>query len=317
MPKVEKEAACTSPKVHDLWVLYTDGASNTSRLGLELVLEVLTSEVIRQSIRCLDMTNNEVEYEAVIARLKLALKYRAKGVVLRCDSQLIVNQAIGTFQIKEQRLQKYQAKICKLLPEFDECWFDQIPRAQNIETDGLYKLVVTTKNITGKGNAVTLLHLSIDQIEDRVLLDDKKEAKKFRMQAVEAGEFAQIREQEVITFIRINIMCCFGLPKEISYDNGPQFTGKKIIEFFEKWDIKRILSMPYHLTGNGQAKSSNKSMLNIMKKKLENIKGLWPELLPEVLWSYCTTPKTSTGETPYTLVYGTDAVIALESDNQV
>ncbi|XP_070002756.1 uncharacterized protein [Nicotiana sylvestris] len=62
----------------------------------------------------------------------------------------------------------------------------------------------------------------------------------------------------------------------------------------------------------GQAKSSNKTILNILKKKLEDSKGLWPELLPEVLWAYRTTPKTSTGETPYSLVYATDAVIPVE-----
>ncbi|XP_070014420.1 uncharacterized protein [Nicotiana sylvestris] len=83
-------------------------------------------------------------------------------------------------------------------------------------------------------------------------------------------------------------------------------------EFFEKWHIKQILSTPYHLVGNSQAKSSNKIILNILKKKLEDAKRLWPELLLEVLWAYRTTPKTSTSETPYSLVYGTDAVIPVE-----
>nr|XP_009792661.1 PREDICTED: uncharacterized protein LOC104239670 [Nicotiana sylvestris]XP_016437033.1 PREDICTED: uncharacterized protein LOC107763109 [Nicotiana tabacum] len=41
-------------------------------------------------------------------------------------------------------------------------------------------------------------------------------------------------------------------------------------------------------------------------------KGLWPELLPEVLWAYRTRPKTSTCEMPYSLVYDTDAVIPIE-----
>ncbi|XP_070019502.1 uncharacterized protein [Nicotiana sylvestris] len=76
--------------------------------------------------------------------------------------------------------------------------------------------------------------------------------------------------------------------------------------------IKRILSTPYHPAGNGQAESSNKMTLNIMKKKLENAGGLWPEMLPKVLWAYRTTPTTSTGETPYSLVYGTDVVIPVE-----
>nr|XP_009781191.1 PREDICTED: uncharacterized protein LOC104230152 [Nicotiana sylvestris] len=88
--------------------------------------------------------------------------------------------------------------------------------------------------------------------------------------------------------------------------------GKKIVEFFEKWHIGRILSTLYHIAGNGQAESSNKSILNIMKKNIEDAKGLWPKILPEVLWAYRTTPKTSTGETPYSLVYGTKAVIPVE-----
>nr|XP_009610806.1 uncharacterized protein LOC104104425 [Nicotiana tomentosiformis] len=79
---------------------------------------------------------------------------------------------------------------------------------------------------------------------------------------------------------------------------------KKVATIFEKWHIKRILSTPYYPAGNGQAESSNKSILNIMKKKFEDAKGLWLEILPEVLWAYQTTP--------YSLVYGTDAVIPIE-----
>nr|XP_009762362.1 PREDICTED: uncharacterized protein LOC104214401 [Nicotiana sylvestris] len=75
--KVEKEISHTSYGISGLWVLYTDSASNASGSGLGLVLEVPIAEVIRQSIWCPDMTNNEAEYEAVIAGLKLALKYRA------------------------------------------------------------------------------------------------------------------------------------------------------------------------------------------------------------------------------------------------
>nr|XP_009790372.1 PREDICTED: uncharacterized protein LOC104237841 [Nicotiana sylvestris] len=47
-------------------------------------------------------------------------------------------------------------------------------------------------------------------------------------------------------------------------------------------------------------------------KKLKEAKGLWPKLLPEVLWAYRTTPKSSMGETPYLLVYGIDIVIPVE-----
>nr|XP_016455465.1 PREDICTED: uncharacterized protein LOC107779530 [Nicotiana tabacum] len=104
----------------------------------------------------------------------------------------------------------------------------------------------------------------------------------------------------------------FWFPQRNQLRQRPQFAGKKVADLFEKWHIKRILPLPYHPAGNGQAESSNKSILNIMKKKLEDAKGLWSEILPEVLWAYRTAPKMSTGEMPYSLVYGTDEVILVE-----
>nr|XP_016468105.1 PREDICTED: uncharacterized protein LOC107790664 [Nicotiana tabacum] len=48
------------------------------------------------------------------------------------------------------------------------------------------------------------------------------------------------------------------------------------------------------------------------QKRLEESKGNWPEVLPGVLWAYRTMAKTSTGETPFLLVYGTEALIPVE-----
>ena len=48
------------------------------------------------------------------------------------------------------------------------------------------------------------------------------------------------------------------------------------------------------------------------KTKLDNAKGAWPEELPNVLWAYRTTVRTPTGETPFRLTYGTEAVIPME-----
>ncbi|XP_070017430.1 uncharacterized protein [Nicotiana sylvestris] len=81
-------------------------------------------------------------------------------------------------------------------------------------------------------------------------------------------------------------------------------------QYLEK--IKRITSTPYHPVGNGQAESTNKVIVNNLKKRLEESKGNWPELLPGVLWAYRTTTKISTGETPFSLVYGAEALISVE-----
>ncbi|XP_059310133.1 uncharacterized protein LOC132061309 [Lycium ferocissimum] len=58
--------------------------------------------------------------------------------------------------------------------------------------------------------------------------------------------------------------------------------------------------------------TTNKTVIQTLKKKLENVKGAWPSKLPEVLWAYRTTAKSSTGETPFSLIYGEEALISVE-----
>ena len=53
-------------------------------------------------------------------------------------------------------------------------------------------------------------------------------------------------------------------------------------------------------------------MLKIIKTRLEGAKGVWPDELPSVLWAYRTTVRTPTGETPFKLAYGSEAVIPAE-----
>nr|XP_016505827.1 PREDICTED: uncharacterized protein LOC107823656 [Nicotiana tabacum] len=81
-------------------------------------------------------------------------------------------------------------------------------------------------------------------------------------------------------------------------------------QYLEK--IKRITSAPYHPAANGQAGSTSKVIINNLKKRLEESKGKWPEVLPGVLWAYRTTTKTSTSETPFSLVYEAEALIPVE-----
>ena len=59
-------------------------------------------------------------------------------------------------------------------------------------------------------------------------------------------------------------------------------------------------------------KVTNRTLLKIIKTNLDDAKGVWPEELPNVLWAYRTTTRTPTGETPFRLTYGTEAVIPAE-----
>ena len=65
---------------------------------------------------------------------------------------------------------------------------------------------------------------------------------------------------------------------------------------------------------NGQAEASNKTIMHELKTRLEKAKGKWADELPNLLWAYRMTSQVSMGETPFSLVYGTDALIPLEVD---
>ena len=56
----------------------------------------------------------------------------------------------------------------------------------------------------------------------------------------------------------------------------------------------------------------NKMIINGLKKRLEGAKGNWVEELPNIMWAYRMTPRRSTGETPFSMTYSTEAVIPIE-----
>jgi len=129
---------------------------------------------------------------------------------------------------------------------------------------------------------------------------------------IDAEAYRSVTEKEVISFIKRNIISRYGVPSVIRCDNGTQFISHKTINFCAKYNIELIPSTPYNPKSNGQAESSNKIVINILKRKLMAKRGRWAEELPLVLWADRTTPKTSTGQTPYSLVYGCEAVIPTE-----
>ncbi|GER25510.1 gag-pol polyprotein [Striga asiatica] len=76
--------------------------------------------------------------------------------------------------------------------------------------------------------------------------------------------------------------------------------------------IKHYFSSPYHPQSNGQVEAINKIIKNGLKTRLDAAKGTWPEELPNVLWAYRTTVWHATGETPFSLTYGSEAIVSVE-----
>ena len=73
-----------------------------------------------------------------------------------------------------------------------------------------------------------------------------------------------------------------------------------------------VTSTPVHPQANGQEESSNKIIVNNLKKKLGEKKGKWAEELPFALWADRTTSKNATGQTPFSLVFGIEAMLLTE-----
>ena len=77
----------------------------------------------------------------------------------------------------------------------------------------------------------------------------------------------------------------------------------------EELKIQQVFASVEHPQTNGQVESANRVLLRGLKRRLDKAKGGWAEEVPRIVWSYHTTPQSSTHETPFSLVYGTDAML--------
>ena len=81
------------------------------------------------------VTNNEVEYEALLKGLDLAKSVEAKSILVLGDSQLVMGQINGTCEAKEERMRRYLERMLWLMKKFKKANFVQIPREENMEAD--------------------------------------------------------------------------------------------------------------------------------------------------------------------------------------
>ncbi|KAG7599500.1 Reverse transcriptase domain [Arabidopsis suecica] len=108
------------------------------------------------------------------------------------------------------------------------------------------------------------------------------------------------------------LLCIFGPEVEIvTSEVHEELCGSHSSGRAMAFKIKRY-STPRYPQGNGQAEASNKTILSNLKKRLSARKGGWYDELQPVLWAYRTTPRRATGETPFSLVYGMEAVVPAE-----
>jgi transposase InsO family protein len=119
-------------------------------------------------------------------------------------------------------------------------------------------------------------------------------------------------DDHVISFLESNIFSTFGLPLEIITDNGPAFISAKLTQFLAKLRVKNFTSSAYYPEGNGQAESTNKNLVRIVKRLIEDKPRRCHTLLTYAIWTGRTTANVSTGSTPFQLVYGQESILPIE-----
>ena len=100
---------------------------------------------------------------------------------------------------------------------------------------------------------------------------------------VEAEPLATITEKNVRTFVWKNIICRYGIPRVLVFDNGKQFDNSAFRDFCSELGIKNHYSSPAHPQANGQVEVTNRTLLKIIKTRFEGAKGIWLDELPSVL----------------------------------
>ena len=138
------------------------------------------------------------------------------------------------------------------------------------------------------------------------------EATNYFTKWIEAVPTRKADHNVIMKFLTENIFSRFGCPHKLITDNVAAFRAKELVEMCDSMGIKLVHSTSYYPQGNGLAKYSNKSLIRIIKKLLEENKKNWDAKLKYALWADRVTIKKSTGSSPFKLVYGTDAIFPIQ-----
>jgi transposase InsO family protein len=110
-----------------------------------------------------------------------------------------------------------------------------------------------------------------------------------------------------------NIVCRFGVPSELTVDNGKQFDNQDLRKFCSSIGTKAVFASVYHPQSNGVVERANGKIFSAIKKRLlDDKKGKWADQLPKVIWALNTTDSIATGFTPFCLMYGSEAMTSQE-----
>ena len=176
-----------------------------------MVLHSLKKDKVEGMVR-LDFptTNNEAEYETLIAGLDLTKAAGAANIVVYCDSQVVTSQINGNYECKNEQMKKYRKQVKDRVGNLQVKFF-QIPREENEHADPLVKaasaehMLIPSKVLPFVQISPLIDGISMQEIgsenhwttpitsylKDVVLLDGKEAARKLKVQA---ARFVMIKD---------------------------------------------------------------------------------------------------------------------------
>lgn len=160
------------------WKVFVDGASNA--MGAKAGVVIITPEGIRleHSFRLgFKASNNEVEYEALLAGLRAVLHLGAKDVEINSDSRLVVYQITGDFKARDSRMKAYLSGTKQIIGQFGKVKVSRVGRPQNRHADSLALLASSATEDTPRLVTIELVRepsISVKSIHDQAKMEVAK-----------------------------------------------------------------------------------------------------------------------------------------------
>ncbi|XP_077247223.1 uncharacterized protein LOC143886939 [Tasmannia lanceolata] len=320
-----------------LWEVYVDESSNKGGCGTGRVLTGPDNFIIDYALRFgFHASNNEAEYETLLARMNLAVQTGAQILRAYCDSQLVANQIQGVYEARDKRMIKYLSKVRQLSSKFKSFEVIRIPRTENTKADVLSKLAASGYTTLGnicmeflqkssiENKAAEVMQVEhesswmdeiIDYLRSGKLPEAKKEARKVTQRAAQFSLDSENLFKRSYTLPYLKYLwpgnAAYAL-QETHKGNGKQFDCRNFRKFCSDLKIEQRFTSVAHPQTNGQTEVTNRILLQGIKKRLDDKGGGGADELYHVLWAYRTTPRTPTGESPFNLSFGTEAVIPVD-----